>query len=369
MKKEITNGRQEGGSGRLLSLDVMRGMTIVGMIIVNNAGGPESYEFLQHSYWNGLTPCDLVFPFFLFIMGITTWFSLSKFTFNPTPSLVTKILRRTFMILFIGWALHWLDNGLAGRGWFDFSHLRLTGVLTRIALCYCIVSLLTIYAGFRTTLWIGGALLAIYAVLLKCLNGYDYDLSNFNAVADRAILGADHLYTKKPVDPEGLASTISAISHTVIGLCCGRLIKSGRPLYTRVLKLFIGGFLMMAAGWLLSEWFPLNKRIWSPTYVLVTCGMASSLLATLVYFIDEKKHTRWCAFFNVFGVNPLFLYVLSEVVASLIKRGGIDEAVYSRLLTAIPDPCAASAVYSILLMLLMGAVGYPLYRRRIYIKI
>lgn len=356
-------------SERLLSLDVMRGMTIVGMIIVNNAGGPESYEYLQHSYWNGLTPCDLVFPFFLFIMGVTTWLSMSRHAFNPTPSLITKILRRTMIILLIGWALHWFEGGMAGHGWLDFSRLRITGVLTRIAICYCTVSLLTVYAGFRTTLWIGGILFAGYAILLKTLHGYDYDLSNFNAIADRAILGETHLYTKKPVDPEGLASTVSAIAHTVIGLWCGHIIKSDKPLSQRIVTLYLAGFLMLAAGWTGSEWFPVNKRIWSPTYVLVTCGGAASLLATLMYVIDERKHTGWCTFFTVFGVNPLFLYVLSEGGACVIKHFGADTSVYEIILCGVPDPCLASAIYSVALMLLTGVIGYPLYRRHIYIKI
>lgn len=357
------------GKGRLLSLDVMRGITIAGMIVVNNAGGPDSYTSLQHSYWNGLTPCDLVFPFFLFIMGVTTWLSLSRHIGKATTGVIAKILRRTVTILLIGWGLHWLENVAGGKGWLDFGHLRLTGVLTRIALCYLIVSLLLVYTGLRATLWTGGVLLAAYAVMLLYGSGYDYEPWNINAVIDRAILGTDHLYTKKPVDPEGLASTLSAITHTIIGVWCGKMIKDQKDIQTALIHLFTAGFLMLCAGFIGSEWFAVNKRIWSPTFVLVTCGVAASLLATLIWTVDVKGHSRWCPFFEVFGVNPLFLYVLSEVAAVFIKKAGIDEGVYDALLSVIPDPLLASAAYSVALMIVMWGIGYPLYRRRIFIKI
>lgn len=124
---------------RLLSLDVLRGITVAGMIVVNNAGGKMSYDYLRHSAWNGLTPCDLVFPFFLFIMGISTYLALRKFQFRPSGTVIRKIWKRTFLILLIGVALHWFDSACDGDFW-SFGHLRLTGVLQRIALCYCVVS-------------------------------------------------------------------------------------------------------------------------------------------------------------------------------------------------------------------------------------
>ncbi|WP_302590161.1 acyltransferase family protein [uncultured Muribaculum sp.] len=357
------------GSKRLLSLDVMRGLTIVGMIIVNNAGGPDSYAFLQHSAWNGLTPCDLVFPFFLFIMGVTTYLSLSKLDFSPSWPVLRKILKRTFIILLIGWAIHWFDNGCSGKGWLDFSRLRITGVLTRIALCYGIVSVLALYLSRRAMLWLGAVLLVLYSAALCMWNGYVYDASNFNSVVDRALLGAGHLYTKKPVDPEGLAGTVSAVAHTILGFCCGAMVKSRRPLENRVILLFVIGFLAMSAGFLISEAFPINKRVWSPSFVLVTCGLASLLLATLIYFIDMRGFRRWSVFFEAFGVNPLFLYVMSEVAAIVFGCYGIKVAIYSAISGIVPDAYLASAVYSVAFMLLMGVIGYPLYKKHIYIKI
>lgn len=355
-------------TARLLSLDVMRGITIVGMIVVNNAGGPMSYDSLRHSAWNGLTPCDLVFPFFLFIMGVTTYLSLSKSDFKASWPVIRKILWRACMIIFIGVALHWIELACKGAPW-DFGRLRLTGVLPRIGLCFGIVSLMALCMSRRAMAWTAVVLLALYTVLVCACNGYVADETNFNAIVDRFLIGEAHLYHKSPIDPEGLAGTISAVAHTIIGFCCGALIKSRRPLADRTVTLFVAGFLLMAGGFLLMEWMPLNKRIWSPTFVLATTGLAALLLATLINVIDMRGKRSWSVFFESFGVNPLFLYVLSELMAIVMGRFGNKKAVYEGILSVCPDPYLASAAYAVAFMLVIGAIGYPLYRRRIYIKL
>lgn len=353
---------------RLLSLDILRGITVAGMIVVNNAGGRQSYDYLRHSAWNGLTPCDLVFPFFLFIMGVSTYIALRKFSFRPSPGVVRKVLRRTVLIMLIGWLLHWFDHAVEGE-FFTFGHLRLTGVLPRIAICYCIVSFMALYMNRRALVWSAGILLAVYAIMLCTLNGYAPDETNFLNIVDKAVLGTRHLYHKGPVDPEGLASTIPSIAHTLIGFCFGSIVFSKDPLDRKIIRIFVYGFILMSAGCLLTEWLPLNKRIWSPTFVLVTCGLASLLLATLMYFIDMLGKRKWCMFFDVFGVNPLFLYVMSEAVATIAGATGSKKAIYEAIHTAVPDPYLASAVYSTAFALLIGLFGYILYRRHIYIKI
>lgn len=354
---------------RVLALDVMRGMTIALMIVVNNAGGPESYTQLQHSAWNGLTLCDLVFPFFLFIMGVTTYLSLSKNGFLRNRRTVLKIFRRTVSILLVCWLLHWFDNVCEGGGWLDFGHLRLTGVLTRIALCYCIVSLMALYMSVRTVVVTGGLLLVGYGILLLMLNGYENDLTNVNAVVDRWLLPEGNLYTKKPVDPEGLLATLSAVAHTIIGFCCGRIIKSDATLERRLLNLFVCGALLICAGLAVSLGMPINKRVWSPSYVLVSCGIASALLATLSYFIDLKGYRKGFTFFETFGVNPLFLYVLAEAFGTVANTSGIKEWIYRGVNTLVPSPCFASLIYSLLLVGVMSLIAWSLYRRRIYIKL
>ena len=354
---------------RLLSLDVLRGITVFGMIVVNNAGGEYSYDSLQHSVWNGLTPCDLVFPFFLFIMGISTYIALRKFQFQPSAAVIRKIVRRTALIFLIGWGIYWFEFACEGD-FFPFAHIRILGVLPRIALCYGIVSLLALYVRPKGLAWIAGFLLLGYAFLLHFGNGYAQDAGvNILAVWDTNVLGYEHLYHKSPVDPEGLTSTLSAIAHTIIGFLCGRLIMETKDLNQKIIKLFVAGFLLAAIGFLLVEWLPLNKRVWSPSYALVTCGLAAMLQAALLYFIDAQGRKHWCRFFEVFGVNPLFLYVLSELTAVVLNVTEWKPVLYGGIHSVISNPYLASAVYSLLFVGVMGAIGYPLYKKKIYIKI
>lgn len=353
---------------RLLSLDVLRGITVAGMILVNNAGGRMSYAPLRHAAWNGLTPCDLVFPFFLFMVGISTYISLNKFQFQPSPQVMRKIGKRTLLILCIGWAIGWLDHICAGD-FLPFAHLRILGVLQRIALCYGVVSLIVLYVNHKWMPALAVVLLTAYTYILCTSNGYACDETNILAVADRAIFGEAHLYAKSPIDPEGFVSTLSAIAHTLIGFCCGYILVKMQPIEKKVLWLFLTGGVLAVTGLLLADALPLNKRIWSPTFVLVTCGLASLLLAALMYIIDMQGKQRWCRFFVVFGVNPLFLYVLSEVVAIVMGNFGWKASAYEGLLSLVPDECLASLVYALCFMLAMGGVGWPLYRKKIYIKL
>lgn len=353
---------------RLLSLDILRGITVAGMILVNNAGGPETYAPLKHAIWNGLTPCDLVFPFFLFIMGISTYISLNKFNFEASRQTVFKVFKRTLLILLIGWGINWFSYICKGD-FFPIEHLRLTGVLTRIALCYGIVSLIALYLNHKYLLWLIGGLLIPYSILLCLGNGYVCDESNLLGYIDRTLLGAKHLYLKSPIDPEGLTSTLPAIAHTMIGFYCGRVIVQSKNIDQKVMQLFLIGFILIGIGWLLSFGLPLNKRIWSPSFAILTCGGAASLLAMLMYFIDIKEKHSWSTFFKVFGVNPLFLYVLSELLAIIFSSFGIKKVLYQSLFLCIGEPYLSSAIYAILFTLLLGGAGYYLYKKRIYIKI
>lgn len=197
---------------RLLSLDALRGITVAGMILVNNAGGKVSYAPLQHSVWNGLTLCDLVFPFFLFIMGISTYISLNKFNFNVSLQVVTKILKRTFLILCIGWAIGWFDHVCEGD-FLPFVHLRIPGVLQRIALCYCVISFTALFMNHKFIPALTFILLVSYTVILCMGNGYACDESNILSIIDRQLFGEAHLYQKSPIDPEGFVSTLCYRPH------------------------------------------------------------------------------------------------------------------------------------------------------------
>lgn len=354
-------------SQRLLSLDILRGITVAGMILVNNGWG-ESYEMLEHSKWNGMTPCDLVFPFFLFIMGISCYLSLVKSEFKPTPKVIRRIIKRTVLLFAIGLFIHWFDNALSGD--YGFAHLRIWAVLQRIALCYCAVSLFAIFCNHRYTLPVAAALLVIYSAILIFGNGYAEDAeTNILAQADLKLFGYDHIYHKSPVDPEGLLGTISSIAHVMLGFYCGRLIRMKDTINQKVIALFVVGTVIVIGGWLLSYGLPLNKRVWSPSYVLVTCGLASLLQALLMYVIDIQQKKGWITFFHVFGVNALALYVSSELLAILLGNFGVSETVYGWIHAVIPPLKPASLVYALYFVLLNFSIGYVLYRKKIFIKL
>jgi predicted acyltransferase len=195
------------------------------------------------------------------------------------------------------------------------------------------------------------------------------DGSNLLAIGDHWLLGESHLYTKRPIDPEGVISTISAIAHTLIGFHCGKLIIKNHKNEEKVLQLLLFGFVITAIGLLFTFALPLNKRIWSPTFALVTCGFAASLLAWFMYIIDIRNKRTGCNFFLIYGVNPLFLYVMSEVLAIVFDEFGIKEVICIGINGILGKGCIASATYAVGFMLLHGAMGYYLWKKKIYIKI
>lgn len=355
-------------SQRLLSLDILRGITVAGMILVNNGWG-ESFEMLGHSKWNGMTPCDLVFPFFLFIMGISCYLSLVKSEFKPTPQVIRRIVKRTVLLFAIGLFINWFDHAIEGD-LLCFGHLRIWAVMQRIAVCYGIVSLFALYCPHRYTVPVVIVLLAVYSAILVFGNGYAYDADvNILAQVDLKLFGYDHLYHKGPVDPEGLLGTISSVAHVLLGFYCGRLIRQKETTEQKVIALFVVGTVLVIGGYLLSYGLPLNKRIWSPSYVMVTCGLASLLQAFLMYVIDIRQRSSWTPFFHVFGVNALALYVSSELLAILLGNVGVSEWVYTVIHAFISPLKWASLAYALYFVLLNFVVGYILYRKKIYIKL
>jgi len=355
-------------SQRLLSLDILRGITVAGMILVNNGWG-ESFETLQHSKWNGMTPCDLVFPFFLFIMGISCYLSLVKSEFKPTAPVIRRIIKRTILLFAIGLFINWFDHAIEGD-LLCFGHLRIWAVMQRIALCYGIVSLFALFCNHKYTIPVILGLLVVYTVILIWGNGYAEDANiNILAQADLNLFGYDHIYHKSPVDPEGLMGTIPSIAHVLLGFYCGMLIRQKETIEQKVIALFVVGTILVIGGYLLSFGLPLNKRIWSPSYVMVTCGLAALLQGFLMYVIDIKGHRDWCTFFQVFGVNPLFLYASSEFLAIIFGHIGLSAVVFNGIHSVIAAPKWASLCYALYFVLLNFLLGYVLYRKKIYIKL
>lgn len=358
---------------RLKSLDVMRGLTVALMILVNN-GGEHNYSFLEHSKWNGLTPCDLVFPFFLFMVGMSTFISLKKTEFKPSAHVYRKIAKRTILLFLIGLGINWFDMICNGDA-LDFAHLRIWAVLQRIAICYGVLALLAITLNHRYFIHTIIGLLVAYMGILVFGNGYAYDAStNILAQVDRSIFGIDHLYQRSPVDPEGLLSTIPSIAHTMIGfLCCKYISVAGQTVDSKIKVLKVAGLVMVALGFGLSLiGFGINKRIWSPSYVFVTCGFASWILGILLQFIDNKPSSKDNILTKgllAFGMNPLFLYVMSEALAILFGSFDIKAEIFIGIQSVISDEYVASLTYALFFVAIHAAMGIWMYHRKIFIKL
>lgn len=385
-------------SSRILALDILRGITIAGMIMVNNPGNwSTTYAPLLHVSWHGLTPTDLVFPFFMFIMGISTYISMKKSNFEPSTSLFIKVIKRTVVIFLIGLGLTWVSlsigtyNSLGGEGlsagerFFksitNFENIRILGVMQRLALTYCITALVGMFVKHKYIPYIIVATLVAYFLILLYGEGFESE-TNTNSIVylvDKAVLGVSHIYRGgKVVDPEGLLSTLPAAAHVLIGFCCGRFIVDIKDNHQRIEKLFIIGTIMTFAGLLLSYGCPINKKIWTPTFVLTTCGLASLFLALLIWIIDIKGHKKWCTFFESFGINPLFIYVFGGLLGTVFGQvripygegySTIKGIIWNDVIHATFPPYLDSLVYALLIVSICWAVGYILYKKRIYIKI
>jgi predicted acyltransferase len=370
-------------SGRLLSLDILRGITIAGMIMVNNPGSWNYiYTPLGHAHWHGLTPTDLVFPFFMFIMGVSTYMSLRKFDFEPSGAAIWKVVRRTILIFLIGLALGWfgqLCRGLASSESFieaagHFDTIRILGVLQRLALAYGFASLIALLFKERHIILTISILLIGYYFLLLVGNGYEMSEQNIISVVDRAILGENHMisdWTEEGVkiafEPEGLLSTIPSIAHVLIGFLFGGLIIKHKDNHTRVEKLLIWGTVLAFSGLLFSYNCPINKKIWSPTFVLTTTGFAAQLLGLLIWIIDINQNKKWSRFFHAFGVNPLIVYVFAGVMANLLLNIKVSwqgeiipikNYIYSTLIQPWAGNYFGSLLYALLFVSACWLFGY-----------
>ena len=385
-------------SSRILALDILRGITIAGMILVNNPGSwSDVYAPLLHAPWHGLTPTDLVFPFFMFIMGISTYISMRKTNFEPSKFLTMKALKRTLIIFLIGLGLAWYSLSMSTyhkladedlslgtrlfKAMTNFENLRILGVMQRLALTYCITALVGMFVKHKYIPYIIAATLVGYFLLLIFGDGLAAE-DNTNSIVyivDKAILGTSHMYGKgRIVDPEGLLSTLPAAAHVLIGFCCGKYITEIKDNHQRIEKLFILGTILTFAGLLLSYGCPINKKIWTPTFVLTTCGLASLLLALLIWIIDIKGWKKWSKFFESFGINPLFIYVFGSMLGSTLGQvrvpfgegySSLKGVILDTLIKPYFDPYFGSLVFAILIITICWMVGYILYKKQIYIKI
>jgi predicted acyltransferase len=388
-------------SERLMALDVFRGLTIASMLLVNNPGTWSAiYPPLEHADWHGWTPTDLIFPFFLFIVGITTHLSLQK---RQPGEMVPKIIRRGLMIVLVGLLLNafpffwWgkiagnADPSFWDRVVYRAEHLRFMGVLQRIGFAYMFAALLTLRTTKRQQIGIVTAILIGYWAIMTVipvpgtgqLGAAMLDLPERTLAAwsDRLILGTNHIWaSSKTWDPEGPLSTIPAIATAMLGVFAGRwLTDKRRSLIERIVGLYGAGCLAMLGGSLWGAIFPINKNLWTSSYVIFTAGFACVVLATCLWLVDVLHWRGWAKPAVIYGVNPLIAFVGSGVMARLIGsllKVNIDgqpvawqAASYQLLFKPYFEAKFGSFLWALCFVAFWLGVLWLLYRRKIFVRL
>ena len=375
-------------SERLQSLDIFRGLTIAGMIIVNNNGDwTAAYWPLKHSDWNGWTPTDLVFPFFLFIVGVSMVYSLrSRLARGESRSAIFIHAAKRAAILFaIG---VFIINSFPNH--YELAHIRIEGVLQRIAVCYLISAIFVLWSGVRGQFTVTAICLVGYWILMRYVPVPGFGVPTHNiplldpdrnlaAWLDRkALMG--HLY-EGTRDPEGILSTIPAIASCLLGVLTGEWLRSERTQRAKALGMLVFGIIGLAAGKFFNIWFPINKKLWTSSFVLFTAGFALILLALCYWLLDVRKlRGRWTMPAMVLGMNAIAAYVLSEMLAAGLgswtvhtARGqeSLQGAIYHAIFSPIGSPPSANAslAFSIAFLIVCWIPMWILYRKRIFLKI
>jgi predicted acyltransferase len=391
---------------RLLSLDVFRGLTVAGMLLVNNPGSWASiYEPLEHAPWFGWTPTDLIFPFFLFIVGVTTHLSREarRARGESDGAIMRQTARRALTIiglglLMTGFPYHQFFVHLPGGAVFDSTttpldiwHWRFTGVLQRIGICYLFAALLTMRTTVRQQIWIAAVLLLGYWLALTLIPVPGHGMgalvlsdpgASLAAYVDRAIIGPHHMWIGGGGiwDPEGILSTIPATATAVLGVIAGRWIAEPRPLAERLNGLFAVGAIGMMAGLVWGWSFPIGKNLWTSSYVVFTAGMACVAIAACTWLIDVRGWRGWTRPFIPFGINPIVAFVasgfFSRFIYTLVKvpRGGalvsVQSAFHESVLAPLfADPRDASLLFAVIYVALFYAVLHLMHRRGIIVKV
>jgi predicted acyltransferase len=402
-------------SQRYYSLDVFRGATVAFMILVNNQPGA-AYGPLDHAPWHGLTPTDLVFPFFLFAVGNALAFVMPRFEQQGTKAFLRKVLKRTLLIFVIGFLLNWFpffhwDHGrLIPTAWEytndqgQLAGIRVMGVLQRIALCYGLGAIIVYFAKLRGAFFLAGCMLLLYWAwcLLLGTPGDPYSIDGyFGTAVDKAVFGPLHMYHGEGVafDPEGIASTLPAIVNVILGYFAGTYLQKKGKSYETLTHFFVAALILLFAGYLWGTIFPINKKIWTSSYVLVSAGWALACLSLLIYFIEFRGarggtgegagsasavgsgyRPGWSRFCDVFGKNPLFIFIVAGAFPRLVRlirwqENGDYTNPMAWFLHKICDPLSggraenASLIYAGTLIILYWLLAWTLDRKRIYIRV
>lgn len=352
-------------SRRLVSLDAFRGITIALMVLVNDPGnGHDSYAPLKHSAWNGWTITDVVFPSFLWIVGVAITLSLgSRLAAGvPKTTLLLQAARRSLILYVLGLIVYAFP--------FNLSTQRLLGVLQRIAICYFIAAVIYLYCRLRGQIvWLVG-LLAVYWLLMTLVPVPGFGAGrldvegNFAHYIDRIVLGAHNYSSTKTWDPEGIVSTLPAIATALLGIMAGHLLRVQRQLTERVTWMFFAGNALIALGIFCDMWLPINKKLWTPSFSLFMGGLDFVLLAMFIWLVDHLGYQRYLRPAVIMGMNSIAVYMASELGDELLGATGWHKSVYNTLFVPWFSPANASLLYAVAYVLLMYAIAYFLYRRK-----
>jgi predicted acyltransferase len=377
-------GQEHGAAralgNRFLAIDVMRGLTLALMIVVNlQIGEGKSYAQLLHAQWDGLTLTDLVFPTFMFVVGTSLSFTLEKYQRLGDAAFLRKVLTRTALIFLCGYLLYWFPffrvdpaGHLVLR---PISHTRIFGVLQRIALGYGAAALIVHYGKRTGAIAFGIVALLGYWWLMHAFG--DYSLAANAAIKlDKLVLGEAHMYHGEGVafDPEGILSTLPAIVNVLAGYLAGYFVREHGANGRTIARLLLAGTacVLLALCW--NTVFPINKKLWTSSYVLCTVGIDLGVLAALIYLVPQEQKRGWTYFFEVFGRNTLVIYLLSESAEKVlhmirIGRESVLEWVYAVGFASWAGDKAGSLLYSVAYMLCCWAVAYAMDRKRIYVRL
>ena len=365
---------------RLLSVDVLRGLTVAAMVLVNNPGTWSAvYPPLDHAAWNGWTPTDMVFPFFLFIVGVSIPLALGPSLEQGRAGLGRRVLRRGLVIFTLGLLLHALP-------FFQPATIRIPGVLQRIAVCYLLAALLFLATrgarGWRGQAFVAVALLVGYWLVMTRVPVPGYGAGNLTpegnlaGYVDRLVLGPHIWQASRHYDPEGILSTLPALATTLLGMLAGYWLRGGRLAARVVGGLVVGGLALAALGSLWSVWFPINKSLWTSSYALLMAGFAALALAACHWTTDVVGRRAWAKPFAVLGVNALALFFLSSLMARLLLviRVGAQEQrlhgwLFDHLFAPWASPVNASLAYALVYLLLWWAVMWTLDRRGLRLRV
>ena len=380
---KVSSINELGKNKRYFSLDVLRGITIALMILVNTPGSwAHIYPPLKHAAWHGFTPTDWVFPSFLFVIGNAMSFSQKKYKSLSEAVFLKKIIKRAVLIFAIGLFLNAFPFVYRHEGELVFKNLeniRVMGVLQRIALCYLFASLLLHHLTLKKSIIFGSLILIAYWIIMWVFGDQPHPFLLENNAAlkfDNLMFRSDNLYKGfgLPFDPEGLLSTLPAVVNVIAGYVAGIFIQKSGNNFRAIIRLSLAGLLLLVVAKIWGIWFPINKPFWSSSYVLYSIGWTLLVLSRLILFIEIYAIKKWAAFFDTFGKNPLFIFVMSGLIVMLInviylKGLALKTWLYQKFYLSWLDNYEASLLFAISYMLLMWLMGYFLHRKRIYIKV